>query len=139
MQDSLTKRDFIGKELMTRLNEAINDDKSAGPKKDWGIVVKTVQINNIELPESLVRAMAKQAEAEREKEARLTKATGEKDAAKQFAEAAIIFKSNPEALRLRELQTYQEIGAEQNSLMIVIPSTMDSKWTLPLGKDLMDK
>jgi regulator of protease activity HflC (stomatin/prohibitin superfamily) len=87
-----------------------------------------------------MRAMSKQAEAEREREARVTKATGELEASKKFAEAAKMYGNNPSALKLRELQTYQEIGTEHNSLMIVIPSTMataDGRFLLPFGKEMI--
>ena len=86
--------------------------------------------------------MSKQAEAVQEKEARITKAEGEFQASKRFHDAAKIFEDSPTALRLRELQTFQEIGTEHNTLMMVIPSTMangDGKWTLPIGVDELKK
>ena len=130
MTEGLSKRDVIAAKLKERLNLAIEDTA-----KPWGVEIKAIQINNLQLPESLVRAMAKQAEAEREKEARVTKAEGEKQAAQIFAEASNLFKNNPIALRLRELQTYQEIGTEHNTLMMVIPETMcnsdSGKWVIP--------
>jgi len=130
MTEGLSQRDVIAAKLKERLNEAIEDKA-----KPWGVEIKAIQINNLQLPESLVRAMAKQAEAEREKEARVTKAEGEKQAAQIFAEASNLFKNNPIALRLRELQTYQEIGTEHNTLMMVIPETMcnsdSGKWVIP--------
>ena len=135
MKESLSDRMDIAKTLLSMLNEAI-EDKNSKDKKDWGIEVKAVQINNIELPRELIRAMSKQAEAEREKEARITKALGEFEASKKFGEASQVYEKNPSALRLRELQTFQEIGTEHNTLMMVIPSTMantDGKWTLPMG------
>ncbi len=135
MKESLSDRVDIAKKLITMLNEAI-EDKHAKDKKDWGIEVKGVQINNIELPKELIRAMSKQAEAVQEKEARITKADGEFQASKKFHDAAKVFDNSPAALRLRELQTFQEIGTEKNTLMMVIPSSMangDGKWTLPLG------
>jgi len=135
MKESLSDRTDIANTLLSMLNEAI-EDKSSKNKKDWGIEVKAIQINNIELPRELIRAMSKQAEAEREKEARITKAQGEFEASKKFGEASQVYEKNPSALRLRELQTFQEIGTEHNTLMMVIPSTMatgDGKWTLPMG------
>ena len=135
MKESLSDREDIAKQLLTMLNEAI-EDKHAKDKKDWGIEVKGVQINNIELPRELIRAMSKQAEAVQEKEARITKAQGEFEASKRFFDASKVYENNSSALRLRELQTFQEIGTEHNTLMMVIPSTManaDGKWTLPLG------
>ncbi|MBL7160616.1 MAG: slipin family protein [Candidatus Aenigmarchaeota archaeon] len=143
MQESLTQREEIGDQLKEKLNDAVKDLETRGEKrKDWGVEIKAVQINNVILPHELTRAMAKQAEAEREKIARVIKAEGEFEASKKLKEASIMFKGNPSALRLRELQTYQEIGAEQNSLIIVVPDSMtsgDGKWTIPLGKELLDK
>lgn len=138
MQDSLTKRELIGIKLMEMLNKAITDEeqKEKSKKKDWGIKVRGVQINNIELPKELVRAMAKTAEAEREKMARIIKADGELQASEKFSEAAKMYTNNPSALRLRELQTYQEIGTESNTLMMVIPETMANptgNWLLSAG------
>jgi len=141
MKESLSDREDIAKKLLTMLNEAI-EDKNAKEKKDWGIEVKAVQINNIELPNELIRAMSKQAEAVQEKEARITKAQGEFEASKKFHEASKFFENSPSALRLRELQTFQEIGTEKNTLMMVIPSTMvsgDGKWVLPLGVNELQK
>ncbi len=135
MKESLSDREDIAKKLLLMLNEAI-DDKGAKEQKDWGIEVKAVQINNIELPKELIRAMSKQAEAVQEKEARITKAQGEFEASRKFNEASKLYEGSPSALRLRELQTFQEIGTEKNTLMMVIPSTMtagDGKWVLPMG------
>lgn len=139
MKESLGQREIIAKELIKRLLESIQDRTH---DKSWGIVISSIQINNIKLPDELVRAMSKQAEAEREREARVTKALGECEASKKFAEASKVYAGNPTALKLRELQTYQEIGTEHNSLMIVIPSSMataDGRFLLPLGQELMRK
>src|SRR3989344_2210172 len=141
MKESLSDREDIAKKLLGMLNEAI-DDKNAKEKKDWGVEVKAVQINNIELPKELIRAMSKQAEAVQEKEARVTKAQGEFEASKKFFEASKFYEKSPSALKLRELQTFQEIGTENNTFMMVIPSTMtqgDAKWTLPLGVSELKK
>src|SRR3989344_6139924 len=141
MKESLSDREDIAKKLLGMLNEAI-DDKNAKEKKDWGVEVKAVQINNIELPKELIRAMSKQAEAVQEKEARVTKAQGEFEASKKFFEASKVYENSQSALRLRELQTFQEIGTEKNTLMMVIPSTMtggDGKWVLPLGLNELKK
>ena len=135
MKESLSDREDIAKKLLSMLNEAI-EDRNSKDKKDWGIEIKSIQINNIELPKELIRAMSKQAEAEREKEARITKADGEFQASEKFGEASQIYSKNPSAMRLRELQTFQEIGTEHNTLMMVIPSTManaDGSWVLPIG------
>jgi regulator of protease activity HflC (stomatin/prohibitin superfamily) len=141
MKESLSEREDTAVKLLKMLNEAI-EDRSSKDRKEWGIEVKGVQINNIELPKELIRAMSKQAEAEREKEARITKADGEFQASKKFGEAAQIYNKNPSAMKLRELQTYQEIGTEKNTLMMVIPSSMandDGKWILPLGQNELNK
>ncbi|MDP2925443.1 MAG: SPFH domain-containing protein [Nanoarchaeota archaeon] len=141
MKESLSDREDIAKKLMNMLNKAI-DDMDSKDKKEWGIEIKAIQINNIELPKELIRAMSKQAEAEREKEARLTKAQGEYEASKRFGDASKIYHNNPEALRLRELQTYQEIGTEHNTLMMVIPTSManhDGTWVLPIGHNELSK
>ena len=140
MSESLQERDKIAKELLSQLNDAIEDKsaKDAKSKKDWGIDIKAVQINNINLPTELIRAMSKQAEAEREKLARVIKAQGELDASKKFEDAAKIYRNNPEAMKLRELQTFQEIGTERNTLMIVIPSSMansSGNFVLPMGME----
>ncbi len=123
MSESLMERDKIAKELLGKLNEAI-EDKNSRNRKDWGIEIKAIQINNINLPQELIRAMSKQAEAEREKLARVIKAQGEYEASKRFEDASKIYKNNPDAMKLRELQTYQEIGTERNTLIMVIPSNM---------------
>jgi regulator of protease activity HflC (stomatin/prohibitin superfamily) len=144
MTEGLSQRDKIAEELMKKLNYSVNDEveKDIKKRKSWGVNIRAIQINNIQLPEELVRAMSKQAEAEREAEARKTKASGESAAANEFKNASLIYANNPGALRLRELQTFQEIGTEHNSLMLVIPSDMatgDSKWTIPLAKDFLSQ
>jgi|SRR3989338_1628212 len=140
MSESLQERDKIAKELLSKLSEAIEDKsaKDSKHKKDWGIEIKAVQINNINLPTELIRAMSKQAEAEREKLARVIKAQGEYDASKRFEDASKIYRNNPDAMKLRELQTFQEIGTERNTLMIVIPSSMangqgSGNFVIPMG------
>lgn len=141
MKESLSDREDIAERLLEMLNVAI-EDRHSKDKKDWGVEVKGVQINNIELPKELIRAMSKQAEAVQEKEARVTKAQGEFEASKKFYEASTVYEKNPSALRLRELQTFQEIGTEHNTLMMVIPSTMantDGKWVLPLGANELNR
>ena len=141
MKESLSDREDIALKLSEMLNEAI-EDKNSKDKKDWGIEIKGIQINNIELPKELIRAMSKQAEAEREKEARITKALGEFEAAKKFGEASKIYHNNPEGMRLRELQTYQEIGTEHNTLMMVIPASManaNGSWVLPFGHNELNR
>ena len=109
----LANKDQIGKEVLEILQ---------GPTDDWGISIISVEIKNIELPDNMKRAMAKEAEAIREKRSRLVKASAEEEASKMFTNAAKIIAESPNALMLRQLQTWQEIGAEQNSLIILVPT-----------------
>jgi len=81
----------------------------------WGVKVSKVEVKEIDLPESMKRAMAKQAEAERERRSKVINAEGEYQAAERLAEAAMIIQRAPEALQLRYLQTLKEVAAENNS------------------------
>ena len=81
----------------------------------WGIKVTTVEVKHIDLPEDMQRSMARQAEAERERRAKVINAEGEYQAANRLAEAADIIHKHPEALQLRYLQTLREISSESNS------------------------
>jgi len=87
-------------------------DQHTGP---WGIKVATVEVKHIDLPQEMQRAMAKQAEAERERRAKVINAEGEFQAAARLTEAAAIIAQHPEALQLRYLQTLREISSEGNS------------------------
>jgi regulator of protease activity HflC (stomatin/prohibitin superfamily) len=84
----------------------------------WGIKVATVELKHIDLPQEMQRSMAKQAEAERERRAKIINADGEFQAATKLAEAAEIIREHPMALQLRYLQTMREISAEQNTTTI---------------------
>jgi regulator of protease activity HflC (stomatin/prohibitin superfamily) len=84
----------------------------------WGIKVATVELKHIDLPQEMQRAMAKQAEAERERRAKVINAEGEYQAANKLAEAAQIIQDHPMALQLRYLQTMREMAAENNSTTI---------------------
>ena len=119
-----TLRDVIGQveldELLTRreeLNKRIQQilDEATEP---WGIKVTTVAIRDVVLPEGMQRAIAKQAEAERERRSRIIMAEGEMQAAQKMAEAAEYYAKNPAALRLRELQTWTEIAREKNLIIV---------------------
>jgi regulator of protease activity HflC (stomatin/prohibitin superfamily) len=85
---------------------------------DWGIYVSTVELKDIKLPDTMQRAMAKQAEAEREKRAKIIAAEGEALSAKKLGEAADVIAAHPIALQLRNLQTLTEISSEKNSTVI---------------------
>jgi regulator of protease activity HflC (stomatin/prohibitin superfamily) len=106
-----------------RLNEHLQKiiDEQTEP---WGIKVSTVEIKDVEIPELMQRAMARQAEAERERRAKIINAEGEYQAAEKLAGAAAIISREPSALQLRYLQTLLEIGADQNST-IVFPLPLD--------------
>jgi len=86
----------------------------------WGVMVERVQMKNVEIPPTMQRAMAQEAEALREKRARLIKAEAELDAAEQLRNAAQVIMQNPAALELRRMQMITEVGAEQNTMTIVM-------------------
>jgi regulator of protease activity HflC (stomatin/prohibitin superfamily) len=109
MDDLLSERD----KLNAQLQEII--DHHTGP---WGIKVSMVEVKHVDLPPDMQRAMARQAEAEREKRAKIIHAAGELEASVKLAEAANIVSTNPVTLQLRYLQTLTEISAEKNSTII---------------------
>ena len=109
LDELLSEREQIN----TQLQEIL--DAQTDP---WGIKVSTVEIKHIDLPQEMQRAMAKQAEAERERRAKVINAEGEFQAATKLAEAATIIREHPMALQLRYLQTVQEIAAENNSTTV---------------------
>jgi len=86
----------------------------------WGVKVELVQMKNVEIPPSMQRAMAQEAEALREKRARLIKAEAELDAAEQLRSAAEVIMQNPAGLELRRMQMITEVGAEQNTMTIIM-------------------
>jgi regulator of protease activity HflC (stomatin/prohibitin superfamily) len=86
----------------------------------WGVKVERVEMKNVEIPESMQRAMAQEAEALREKRARLIKAQAEFEAAEQLRRASEIIMQNPAGLELRRMQMITEVGAEQNTMTIVM-------------------
>jgi regulator of protease activity HflC (stomatin/prohibitin superfamily) len=110
LDELLSKRDELNKSLQTII------DQGTDP---WGIKVSAVTIRDVALPEEMMRAIAKQAEAEREKRSRIIIADGEYQASKKMTEAAILYEKTPTALRLRELQTLTEIAREKN--LIIVP------------------
>jgi regulator of protease activity HflC (stomatin/prohibitin superfamily) len=86
----------------------------------WGVKVERVEMKNVEIPESMQRAMAQEAEALREKRARLIKAQAEFEAAEQLRRASEIIMQNPAGLELRRMQMITEVGAEQNTMTIIM-------------------
>ncbi len=109
LDELLSQRDEINRNL-----QQIIDDQT----EPWGIKVSVVEIKDLELPQSMQRAMARQAEAEREKRAKIIHAQGELQASQQLAEAAAMMATQSGALQLRYLQTLSEISAENNSTII---------------------
>jgi len=109
LDDLLSERDKINAELQEIL------DTHTDP---WGIKVATVELKHIDLPSEMQRAMAKQAEAERERRAKVINSEGEYQAATKLAEAAAIIQTHPIALQLRYLQTVREMSAENNTTTI---------------------
>ncbi|MBW2607498.1 MAG: slipin family protein [Deltaproteobacteria bacterium] len=115
LDELLSAREKINTELQEIL------DTHTDP---WGIKVTTVELKHIDLPQEMQRSMAKQAEAERERRAKVINAQGEFQAATKLAEAAEIIQDHPVALQLRYLQTMREMSAEQNTTTI-FPFPMD--------------
>jgi len=109
LDDLLAKREEINTELQRII------DQQTEP---WGVKVSAVEVKNVDLPQEMQRAIARQAEAERERRAKVIHAEGEFQAAQRLAEAANVISTNPAALQLRYLQTLVEIAAEKNSTTI---------------------
>ena len=105
--------------LNLQLQEIIDDHTDP-----WGIKVQLVEMKHVDLPENMVRAIAKQAEAERERRAKIIHAEGEFQAADNLTKAAVVISENPQALLLRFLQTLTEVATEKNST-IVFPLPID--------------
>ena len=115
MDELLTERERINSQLQIIL------DQNTDP---WGIKIVSVEVKHIDLPPDMQRAMAKQAEAERERRAKVIAAEGELQAAVKLSEAGELISKNPVTLQLRYLQTLQDIATEKNST-IVFPLPMD--------------
>ena len=111
MDQLLAERDSVNRELRKNI-----DEPTEGP---WGIRVERVEIKDVSLPESMKRSMSRQAEAERERRARIITADGEYQASKRLAAAANVMARDPAALQLRLLQTVVEVAAEKNSTLVM--------------------
>jgi len=111
MDQLLSERDSVNRELRRNI-----DEPTEGP---WGIRVERVEIKDVSLPESMKRSMSRQAEAERERRARIITADGEYQASKRLAAAANVMARDPAALQLRLLQTVVEVAAEKNSTLVM--------------------
>lgn len=117
------------------INEKIKAILETSTEK-WGIYVNTVEVKDIQLPDSMQRAMAKQAEAEREKRAKIIAAEGEALSAEKLGEAADVIAKHPIALQLRNLQVLNDIAVEKNSTIVFPSQFMD---TVKSVKDFMTK
>lgn len=113
LDELLTERDKISSEICRIIDEATDP---------WGIKVENVELKDVKLPDEMQRVIAKIAEAEREKQAVITKSLGEKEAAQNLAEAAEVMSSAPGALHLRTLSTINDISSDQsNTIVFAIP------------------
>jgi regulator of protease activity HflC (stomatin/prohibitin superfamily) len=126
-----TLRSVLGQHMLDELlseREKINSilqgiiDEQTAP---WGIKVSIVEVKDVEIPADMQRAMARQAEAERERRAKIINAEGEFQAAERLKDAAIVIEEHPIALQLRYLQTLLEIGGGSNSSTIIFPAPID--------------
>ncbi len=111
LDDILRNRDKINRQIQEIVDEMT---------EPWGIVIERVEMKDVEIPQSMQRAMAQEAEAIREKRARLIKASAEKEASLMLSEASAQISANPIALELRRLQTLSEIGAENNTTTVML-------------------
>jgi regulator of protease activity HflC (stomatin/prohibitin superfamily) len=102
-----------------KVNAHLKDVIDAPTEQPWGIRVERVEVKDVSLPESMKRSMSRQAEAERERRARIISADGEYQASKKLAQAAAVMAADPAALQLRLLQTVVEVAAEKNSTLVM--------------------
>src|SRR5215203_442023 len=115
LDDLLSEREKINERLQQIIDEQT---------EPWGVKVSIVEVKDVELPQTMQRAMARQAEAEREKRAKVIHAEGELEASQKLAQAAVVIDQNPLGIQLRYLQTLTEIGAEKNTT-VVFPLPID--------------
>jgi regulator of protease activity HflC (stomatin/prohibitin superfamily) len=120
LDEILSARDKVNAKLQTII------DQDTQP---WGIKVTKVEVKQVDIPESMQRAIAKQAEAERERRAKVIHAEGEYEASTKLAEAATIIQKQPAAIQLRYLQTLTEVGAEKNhTIVFQLPVDLIREW-----------
>ncbi|MEW6569398.1 MAG: slipin family protein [Chloroflexota bacterium] len=126
LDELLSHREAVNQKLQRIIDEAT---------EPWGVKVGIVEVKDVELPQGMQRAMAKQAEAEREKRAKIVHAEGERLAAEQLIEAADLLNAHPVSIQLRYLQTLTEISVEKNSTIIFpVPVDIMEGLTRLLGK-----
>src|ERR1700694_2791288 len=125
LDEILAQRDKVNAKLQVIL------DTETEP---WGIKVSKVEVKQVDIPEQMQRAIARQAEAERERRAKIIHGAGEFAAGSKLAEAAGVLATQPTAIQLRYLQTLTEIGAEQNTTIVFpLPIDLINQWTRALG------
>jgi regulator of protease activity HflC (stomatin/prohibitin superfamily) len=125
LDEILSQRDKVNAKLQIIL------DTDTEP---WGIKVSKVEVKQVDIPEQMQRAIAKQAEAERERRAKIIHAEGEFEASQKLADAAKVLETQPSAIQLRYLQTLTEIGVEKNTTIVFpLPIDIINQWTSNLG------
>jgi regulator of protease activity HflC (stomatin/prohibitin superfamily) len=125
LDEILSQRDKVNAKLQIIL------DTDTEP---WGIKVSKVEVKQVDIPEQMQRAIAKQAEAERERRAKIIHAEGEFEASQKLADAAKVLETQPSAIQLRYLQTLTEIGVEKNTTIVFpLPIDIINQWTKNLG------
>jgi regulator of protease activity HflC (stomatin/prohibitin superfamily) len=125
LDEILSQRDKVNAKLQVIL------DTETEP---WGIKVSKVEVKQVDIPEQMQRAIAKQAEAERERRAKIIHAEGEFEASQKLADAAKVLETQPSAIQLRYLQTLTEIGVEKNTTIVFpLPIDIINSWVQALG------
>ncbi|HEY4740788.1 MAG TPA: slipin family protein [Candidatus Acidoferrales bacterium] len=125
LDEILSEREKVNAKLQVIL------DQDTEP---WGIKVTKVEVKQVDIPENMQRAIAKQAEAERERRAKIIHAEGEMQASTKLAEAAQVLQTQPASIQLRYLQTLTEIGTEKNTTIVFpLPIDMIMQWTKSMG------
>jgi regulator of protease activity HflC (stomatin/prohibitin superfamily) len=126
LDEILSARDKVNAKLQVII------DQDTAP---WGIKVTKVEVKQVDIPETMQRAIARQAEAERERRAKIIHAEGEFQASAKLAEAAAVLQTQPAAIQLRYLQTMTEIGVEKNTTIIFpLPVDILNTWVKALGR-----
>jgi regulator of protease activity HflC (stomatin/prohibitin superfamily) len=125
LDEILSQRDRVNAKLQVIL------DQDTEP---WGVKVSKVEVKQVDIPEQMQRAIARQAEAERERRAKVIHADGEFEASQKLADAAKVLETQPTAIQLRYLQTLTEIGVEKNTTIVFpLPIDIINQWTRSLG------
>jgi len=131
LDELLSERDKISAEICKIIDDATDP---------WGIKVENVELKDIKLPQEMERVIAKNAEAEREKKAVITKSAGEVEAAKNLSEAAEIMASTPGAMHLRTLSTLNDISSDQsNTIIFALPVEVLNAFNTDTNKKIIDK